>query len=100
MTVVARRFQADGDYVEVKVIDTGIGIPQEEFPDMFKRFFRASTATEASIPGFGIGLSLVHSIVREHHGTITFDSIVGKGTVFTVTLPARYISTRAADGAT
>jgi signal transduction histidine kinase len=99
VTIVARRAHAAGDFVEVKVIDTGIGIPPEDFPNMFKRFFRASTATQASIPGFGIGLSLVHSIVHEHHGTITFDSIVGKGTEFTVTLPARYVSIKAADEA-
>lgn len=94
VTVVARRFRADGDFVEVKVIDTGIGIPPEEFPNVFKRFFRASTATQAAIPGFGIGLSLVHSIVGEHHGAITFDSTIGKGTVFTVTLPVRHVSAR------
>ena len=97
VTVSARRVLADGDYVEVQVADTGIGIPAKEFPNVFKRFFRASTATQASIPGFGIGLSLVHSIVREHHGTITFDSTVGKGTVFTVKLPVRLTSKTASD---
>lgn len=92
VTVVARRLHAGGDFIEVKVTDTGIGIPRKEFSNVFKRFFRASTATEASIPGFGIGLSLVHSIVHEHRGTIAFDSKVGKGTVFTVALPPRYVS--------
>lgn len=91
VTVVARRFHAGSDCVEVKVIDTGIGIPREEFPNVFKRFFRASTATQAFVPGFGIGLSLVHSIVREHHGTISFDSTVGMGTTFAVTLPVQYV---------
>jgi len=100
VSVVARRAFADGDYVEVTVTDTGIGIPSEEFPNMFKRFFRASTATQALIPGFGIGLSLVRSIVREHHGTITFDSTVGKGTVFTVRIPVRFIPTGPPDGTT
>ncbi len=93
VTVATRRAGAGSDFVEVKVIDTGIGIPVKEFPEVFKRFFRASTATQVSIPGFGIGLSLVHSIVAEHHGTITFDSNVGKGTVFTVTLPTQYVPT-------
>lgn len=97
VTVVARRLHAGGDFVEVKVTDTGIGIPRKEFSNVFKRFFRASTATEASIPGFGIGLSLVHSIVREHRGTIAFDSKVGKGTVFTVVLPPRYVSPKPSD---
>lgn len=97
VTVVASRAHAEGEYVEVQVADTGIGIPTEEFPNVFKRFFRASTATQAAIPGYGIGLSLVQSIVREHHGTITFDSIVGKGTVFTVKLPLRYNPTKRVD---
>ena len=97
VAVIARRMNTGGDFVEVKVTDTGIGIPPKEFPNVFKRFFRASTATQAAIPGFGIGLSLVQSIVREHHGTVGFDSTVGKGTVFTVTLPARYISIRPPD---
>ena len=90
VTVSARRINSGSKFVEVKVKDTGIGIPAEEFPNVFQRFFRATTATRASIPGFGIGLSLAHSIVQEHNGTITFDSTVGKGTVFTVTLPTRY----------
>lgn len=90
VTVSARRINSGLKFVEVKVEDTGIGIPAEEFPNVFQRFFRASTATKASIPGFGIGLSLVYSIVQEHNGTIIFDSTVGKGTVFTVTLPTQY----------
>ena len=93
VTVVARRVGAENESdhcVEVIITDTGIGIHPEEFPNMFKRFFRASTATQAAIPGFGIGLSLTHSIIGEHHGTITFDSVVGKGTVFTVRLPVRF----------
>ncbi len=91
VTIVARRVRTDGDYVEVTVTDTGIGIPREEFPNVFERFFRASTATQTSISGYGIGLSLAHSIVLRHHGTITFDSTVGKGTVFTVRLPVGFI---------
>ncbi len=93
VTIVARRAHVNGGYVEVKVTDTGIGIPVKEFPNVFNRLFRASTALDAAIPGFGIGLSLVRFIVSEHHGTITFDSTVGEGTVFTVTLPTRYVST-------
>jgi len=93
VTVVARHVHTDSEYVEVTIADTGIGISPDEFPNMFKRFFRASTATQASIPGFGIGLSLVHAIISEHHGTITFDSTVGTGTMFTVRLPVRFEST-------
>ena len=94
VTVAAARIHAEGEFVEVKVQDTGIGIPPEEFHRIFERFFRASTAIEKSIPGFGIGLSLTHAMIRGHHGSITFDSTVGAGTVFTMTLPTRYISSR------
>ncbi len=100
VTIVARRAHTDGDYVEVTVTDTGIGISREDSPKVFERFFRASTATEASIPGFGLGLSLTHAIVDVHHGTITFDSTVGKGTVFTVRLPVKFIPTRPPDETT
>ncbi len=99
-TIVVRRAHTDGGYVEVTVTDTGIGIPPDEFPNVFKRFFRASTATQASIPGTGIGLWLAHSNVREHHGTVTFDSTVGKGTVFTVRLPVRFMPTGLPDQTT
>ncbi len=100
VTIVARRAHTDGDYVEVTVTDTGIGIPREDFPRVFDRFFRASTVIETSIPGFGLGLSLVHSIVGAHHGTITFDSTAGKGTVFTVRLPVKFIPTGPPDETT
>ncbi len=100
VTIVARRAHTDGDYVEVTVTDTGIGISREDFPKVFERFFRASTATQASIPGFGLGLSLAHSIVHAHHGTITFDSTVGEGTVFTVRLPMKFIPTGPPDETT
>ncbi len=100
VTIVARRAHTDGDYVEVTVTDTGIGISREDSPKVFERFFRASTATEASIPGFGLGLSLTHAIVDVHHGTITFDSTVGKGTVFTVRLPVKFVPTRPPDETT
>ncbi len=99
-TIVARRAHTDGGYVEVTVTDTGIGISPDEFANVFKRFFRASTATQASIPGTGIGLWLAHSNVREHHGTVTFDSTVGKGTVFTVRLPVRFMPTGPPDQTT
>ncbi|MEO8162885.1 MAG: ATP-binding protein, partial [Ilumatobacteraceae bacterium] len=100
ITVSARQVNTAGKFVEVKVRDNGIGIPPEEFPNVFQRFFRASTATKASIPGFGIGLSLVNSIIQEHHGTITFDSTVGKGTVFTVTLPIQHLSSNSVEEST
>ena len=69
----------------LRVSDTGIGIPAEEFAQVFDKFFRSSNAAE--ITGSGIGLSLVKEYVEMHEGTISVESEEGKGTTFTVTLP-------------
>jgi PAS domain S-box-containing protein len=67
------------------VRDHGIGIPADELPRLFQRFFRASTAR--GIPGTGIGLSLVQELVQRHDGRIAVESEPGRGSCFTVTLP-------------
>ncbi len=69
----------------VAVSDKGVGIDQEEIPKMFTRFFRASTST--GIPGTGIGLSLVKTLVELHGGAISVASRKGHGSTFTVRLP-------------
>lgn len=74
-----------GDTIQIKVSDTGIGIPSETIPKIFNRFFRANPSGQES--GFGLGLSLVHSIVTYYRGTITCNSTPGKGTTFQVALP-------------
>ena len=73
-------------YVNVLVVDKGLGIPQEDIPHLFKRFYRAKNVTVAEIPGSGIGLYIVNSIVTELGGKILVDSIPNKGTTFTVCL--------------
>ena len=73
--------------LEVSVIDTGIGIPSEDLPLLFTRFFRGSNAIQNEIPGTGIGLFIVHSIIEKHHGTIKVHSEAGKGSQFIVWLP-------------
>lgn len=75
----------DADDVHISVKDQGLGIPQDELPRMFKRFFRASTA--AGISGTGIGLSVSKEFVEMHGGEITAESQEGVGSTFTVTLP-------------
>jgi PAS domain S-box-containing protein len=75
----------DGDGVALSVRDHGIGIPADELPQLFTRFFRASTAK--GVPGTGIGLNLVRELVQRHDGRITVESTVGAGTRFTVVLP-------------
>jgi PAS domain S-box-containing protein len=69
------------------VADTGIGIPKEELPRLFERFHRIEGGQGRSFEGTGIGLALVHELVRLHGGTIEATSEPGKGTSFTVTIP-------------
>jgi two-component system sensor histidine kinase BaeS len=77
---------AGGDVV-ISVRDTGVGIPADELPRVFERFYRASTATAIAAPGTGIGLAIVRSIAAAHGGTVRVESEVGVGTTFTVVLP-------------
>jgi signal transduction histidine kinase len=69
------------------VQDTGIGIPAEDLPHLFTRFFRAGNAVRQAIPGTGLGLAIVSSIVERHGGTVTVDSEEGVGTTVTIRLP-------------
>ncbi|GAB2552463.1 ATP-binding protein [Spirosoma aerophilum] len=71
----------------LRVSDTGVGIPQQELPHMFERFHRVANAGGRTYEGSGIGLSLVHELVRLHGGTITVASAEGEGSTFTVRLP-------------
>ena len=70
-----------GGFVEVKVRDTGVGIPEENLKRLFHPFF----TTKAK--GTGLGLTNARSVVEAHGGTITVESEEGKGTTFTVRLP-------------
>ena len=72
----------------VRVSDDGMGIPDDDIPRLFSRFFRASNARTAAIPGVGLGLSTARQIIHAHGGTVTVDSTVGRGTTMTVRLPA------------
>jgi signal transduction histidine kinase len=71
----------------VKVADTGIGIHENELSHIFERFYRSDKSRNRETGGAGIGLSIVSSIVAAHGGNISVESQLGKGTVFSVTLP-------------
>ena len=75
------------DHVEFTVRDTGTGIPEQELGHLFERFRRVEHARRRTHEGSGIGLALVHELLAMHGGKITVQSQVGKGTVFTVSLP-------------
>jgi signal transduction histidine kinase len=82
----------DSEWVEIKVIDTGCGISQENLGKLFTPFF----TTKALGKGTGLGLSIVYGIIKMHRGQIMVQSKVGQGTTFTVTLPVRLPDTRLA----
>ena len=70
-----------------RIIDNGQGIPPEEVGQIFERFYMAEPSRNSKLGGQGIGLSIVKGIVNAHQGTISVDSIYGKGTTFTINLP-------------
>jgi PAS domain S-box-containing protein len=71
------------------VADNGYGIPSSEQDRLFERFFRSTIASANNVPGSGLGLTIAKTIIESHGGTIGFDSTVGEGTTFTISLPKR-----------
>ncbi len=77
-----------GDNARLIVRDTGQGIPAEDLPHIFERFYRAEKSRSRSkVGGFGLGLSIAYWIVNRHGGQIEVDSAEGKGTIFCIYLP-------------
>lgn len=79
----------DGVNAKVIVSDTGIGIPPDELPYIFDRFYQVAHSRRVN-HGFGLGLSIAKSIVESHRGTISVESQPNQGTTFTVSLPLSY----------
>jgi PAS domain S-box-containing protein len=74
------------EYVSIGIVDHGLGIPPDAIPHLFERFYRAKNVTVAEIPGSGIGLYIVKSIIDELGGSIAVESEINHGTKFTVRL--------------
>ena len=78
-----------GDTVEIKIADTGLGIPPEHLRQIFEPFFTTKQPDEYGRGGTGLGLSVCRQIIEQHHGRIRVESVVGKGSTFIVKLPKR-----------
>jgi signal transduction histidine kinase len=84
ISVTVRRV---GDLAELRVRDTGVGIPAEAIPKLFERFNRVPNMPSRTHEGSGIGLALVHELVKLHSGSVRTESIVGQGSTFVVSIP-------------
>ena len=85
--VVTVRIRQRGPTAEISVEDTGSGIAPAHLPHIFERFYRADSARTRDSGGTGLGLAIVKEIAEAHHGAVRVESEVGKGSVFTFTLP-------------
>ena len=79
--------EKDGS-ITVEVIDSGIGIAEVDIAQIFERFYRAKDSKVSEVTGSGLGLALAREVVRLHGGDIRVESEVGKGSTFSVVLPA------------
>jgi signal transduction histidine kinase len=77
----------EGDTAELRVRDTGVGIPAEAIPKLFERFNRVPNTPSRTHEGSGIGLALVHELVKLHGGSMRTESTVGQGSTFIVSIP-------------
>ena len=84
---VAVVLRTAGSSVQLAIHDTGVGIPESELPRLFERFHRVEGQQGRTTEGTGIGLALVQELVKLHGGTVQAQSVLGKGTTFTVTIP-------------
>lgn len=80
--------------LQVKIIDTGIGIPEDALPHLFDRFYRVDPArSRGTVTGSGLGLAIAAAIAQNHDGNIRIDSVINQGTTVTVTLPQQRLET-------
>ena len=79
--------KADKNEACCQIVDTGIGIAQEDLVHIFERFYKVDKSRDRALGGNGLGLSLAKKILELHGGHISPQSIPGKGSTFTVTLP-------------
>jgi signal transduction histidine kinase len=86
-TTITITYQQNQHDHKILVTDQGIGIPAGEQSKVWRGFYRASNAVRSEVPGTGLGLYLVKTVIERHNGSVGFVSEENKGTTFTVTLP-------------
>jgi signal transduction histidine kinase len=87
--VLEVRENAAAGMAEVRLADSGVGIPPEQLRLIFEPFYTTKEPDEHGHGGTGLGLSVCRQIIEQHHGRIRVESVVGKGSTFTVKLPLR-----------
>jgi two-component system phosphate regulon sensor histidine kinase PhoR len=80
------RAESHGATLRIDVVDTGVGIHEDELPRVFERFYKSDRARRSS--GTGLGLAIAKHIVLAHGGQIGVQSVLGRGSTFTIRLPA------------
>jgi signal transduction histidine kinase len=90
LTVEVRENRSAG-MAEIRIADSGIGIPPEQLRLIFEPFYTTKEPDENGHGGTGLGLSVCRQIIEQHHGRIRVESVIGKGSTFTVKLPLRQV---------
>lgn len=89
---------ADHQYFTLQVSDTGVGIPEEDLPHVYERFYRADKSHSREMGGTGLGLAITKSAVLMHRGSITVSSKLGEGSTFTVKIPLNHVTGKGRSG--
>lgn len=88
------KLDADHKSFTCEISDSGIGIPEDSLDKIYQRFYRVDKSRSREIGGTGLGLSITHSAILMHRGTIDVQSIEDEGTIFTVTIPLKYMQSQ------